>query len=86
MLDQRSRRSSVDVSSTRLAIVHTCPDGSAIRAVRSPQNWSFTGIRTFAPAAADRIPPWLIGSLIRLEARRSLLSGTRKHVRELWFL
>src|ERR1700680_1446904 len=42
MVDQRFSRSWDDVSSTRVEIVHTWPDGSRIRPVRSPQNWFFT--------------------------------------------
>jgi hypothetical protein len=38
MSDQRSSLCADDVSSTRVEIVHTCPDGSTIRPVRSPQN------------------------------------------------
>jgi transposase len=36
--DKRACLSSSVVSSTRVAIVHTCPDGSMTHAVRSPQN------------------------------------------------
>jgi len=49
MLDHRCsllrRRSLFDASE----MVQTCPDGSIIRAVRSPQNWFFTGSRILAP-------------------------------------
>ena len=38
MADHRSRLSGSLVSSIRVAMVHTCPDGSMIQAVRSPQN------------------------------------------------
>jgi hypothetical protein len=54
MLDQRSCLSEEEVSSTRVEMVHTCPDGSIIRPVRSPQNWFFAGSRTLAPAATAR--------------------------------
>ena len=54
VLDHRSSLSASKVSSTRVEMVHTCPDGSRIRPVRSPQNWFFTGIRTLAPAATAR--------------------------------
>src|SRR5688572_12239516 len=52
--DHRLVLSSADVSSIRVAIVHTWPEGSMIRHVRSPQNWSCGAIRTFAPAATAR--------------------------------
>jgi hypothetical protein len=51
MLDHRCSRSTDEVTSTRVEMVHTCPAGSIIRPVRSPQNWFFTGSRILAPAA-----------------------------------
>src|SRR6185437_5224921 len=41
--DHRSVRSCAVVSSSRVAMVHTCPEGSMIQAMRSPQNWSCRG-------------------------------------------
>src|SRR5207244_11899258 len=41
ILSQRSVRSSAVVSSTRVATVQTCPAGSMIQPIRSPQNCVF---------------------------------------------
>src|SRR5439155_5144960 len=44
MRSNRRCLSSSVVSSMRVAMVHTCPDGSIIHAIRSPQNWFAAGI------------------------------------------
>src|SRR5207245_1891043 len=62
ILSHRWSLSEDEVSSTRVEIVHTCPDGSMIRPVRSPQNWFLIGIRTFAPAATARATAWSTSS------------------------
>ena len=38
VFDHRSRLCSSNVSSTRVAMVHTCPEGSITHPMRSPQN------------------------------------------------
>jgi hypothetical protein len=53
-LDQRSYLSAGEVSSARVEMVHTWPDGSIIRPLRWPRNRFFAGSRTLAHAATAR--------------------------------